>query len=310
MLFFLPKSVKGIISVILYFFNTLCCFLFLLPIITLKLIVPIPFIRKWCNIYLDRVASLWISINNWNTRLTKKINWHISGLDTLNTKNWYLVISNHQSWVDILVLQKIFNHKIPFLKFFLKKELIWVPILGLAWWGLDYPFMKRYPKSLLRRKPHLKGKDIEITRRACQKFKDKPVSIMNFVEGTRFTVDKHKEQSSPYSNLLRPKSGGIAFVLAAMGDQIGNILNVTIVYPTEKKSFWQFVCGEVTDIIVSVEVLPVYDHLIGDYFEDQKFKESFQNTLNDLWAQKEQKIKVMKQEWIKLKDQPKRLNAN
>ncbi|KPA19624.1 acyltransferase [Candidatus Magnetomorum sp. HK-1] len=237
MLRFLPGPVKGVFSLILYFFNTVFCFSFIFPLSLIKLIIPIPLIRKWCNIYLDKLATLWISINGWNIKLTKKINWHVTGLDTLDTKNWYLVVSNHQSWVDILVLQKIFNHKIPFLKFFLKKELIWVPILGLAWWGLDYPFMKRYPKSLIKKKPHLKGKDIEITRRACNKFKDKPVSIMNFVEGTRFTAEKHAQQSSPYSNLLRPKSGGIAFVLAAMGEQIENILNVTIVYPEEKNLF-------------------------------------------------------------------------
>jgi len=297
MLYFLPGPLKGIISIIIYFFNTAICSFFLYPVALIKFIVPNKKFRKYCNIFLDNLSTFWISVNTWNIKLTKKIRWHVSGIDMLNTKSWYLVISNHQSWVDILVLQKVFNHKIPFLKFFLKKELIWVPILGLAWWGLDFPFMKRYSKSLLKKKPHLKGKDIEITRRACQKFKDKPVSVMNFVEGTRFTPEKHDHQSSPHLNLLKPKSGGIAFVLAAMGDQIQNILNVTIVYPGEKKSFWQFTCGHVNDIIVSVEVLPVYDYLIGDYFEDMQFRQTFQEYLNQLWAQKDEKITTLKHKW-------------
>ncbi|MBF0452627.1 MAG: acyltransferase [Candidatus Magnetomorum sp.] len=310
MLHFLPGFVKGIMSVILYFFNTVLCASFLIPISLIKFIIPHPRVRKYCNIVLDSLATCWISVNSWNIRLTKKVRWHVSGIDMLDSQNWYLVISNHQSWVDILVLQKVFNHQIPFLKFFLKKELIWVPILGLAWWGLDFPFMKRYPKSLLKKKPHLKGKDIEITRRACSKFKDKPVSVMNFVEGTRFTPEKHEQQSSPYKNLLKPKSGGIAFVLAAMGDHIQNILNVTIVYPGKKKSFWQFVCGDVNDIIVSVEVLPVYDHLIGDYFGDQAFKQSFQNYLNQLWAQKDNKMNMLKDEWCMITEKALQLKSN
>ena len=297
MLRFFPGPVKGIISAIIYFLNTAICAIFLYPVALIKLLIPYHRVRKWANIVLDKLGTYWISANSWNIHLTKNIRWHVTGIDKLSKNNWYLVIANHQSWVDILVLQYIFNRKIPFLKFFLKKELIWVPILGLAWWALDFPFMKRYSRSLIEKKPHLKGKDIEITRRACQKFKDKPVSIMNFVEGTRFTVDKHKKQSSPYNHLLRPKSGGIAFVLAAMGDHIQNILNVTIVYPRTKKSFWQFICGEVTDIIVSVEVLPVLDYLIGDYFEDPDFKKSFQQSINALWDQKDKKMQTLYDEW-------------
>ena len=310
MLRYLPGPLKGIISVIIYFFNTILCAIFLFPVALVKLFIPHHRVRRKCNAVLDQLGSYWISVNSWNIHLTKQIRWHVTGTDTLDNDNWYLVIANHQSWVDILVLQHIFNRKIPFLKFFLKKELIWVPILGLAWWALDFPFMKRYAKSLIEKKPHLKGKDIEITRRACQKFKGKPVSVMNFVEGTRFTSDKHRQQSSPYNHLLRPKSGGIAFVLAAMGDYIHNILNVTIIYPASKKSFWQFVCGEVTDIIVSVEVLPVYDRLIGDYFDDPEFKKAFQDSINALWAQKDTKIQMLYDEWEILFGAPHQLKSN
>jgi len=310
MLRFLPGPVKGIVSLIIYVMNTIFFSCFLFPVAFIKLIFPHRHIRQRCNILLDAIATSWISVNSWNIRLTKDVHWHVTGVDTLDNKSWYLVIANHQSWVDILVLQKVFNHKIPFLKFFLKKELIWVPILGLAWWALDYPFMKRYPKSLLKKKPHLKGKDIEITRQACQKFRDKPVSIMNFLEGTRFSSSKHRQQDSPYNHLLRPKSGGIAFVLAAMGDQIQNILNVTIVYPGEKKSFWQFVCGEVTDIIVSVEVLPVNDHLKGDYFDDLSFRTEFQEHVNMLWAQKDRKMQMLYDEWAILSQEAHPLKSN
>ena len=56
---------------------------------------------------------------------------------------------------------------------------------------------------------------------------------MNFLEGTRFTAAKHAKQESPYRYLLKPKAGGIAFVLAAMDGKIEKMVNVTIAYRAE-----------------------------------------------------------------------------
>jgi len=184
--------------------------------------------QSWMTYLLDACAVSWISVNNFTTRLFTRIRWHISGLDRLSRKDWYLVLANHQSWADILVLQNVFNRKIPFIKFFLKKELIYVPVIGLCWWALDFPFMKRYSKAFLQRNPHLQGKDIETTRKACRKFRFKPAAIMNFVEGTRFTREKHDKQQEPYQNMLKPKAGGAAFVLGAMVGQLHKILDITI----------------------------------------------------------------------------------
>ncbi len=192
------------------------------------------------------------------------------------------------------MLQKVLFRKIPFLKFFLKKELIWVPILGLAWWALDYPFMKRYSEAFLKKHPHLKGKDVETTRAACEKFKTIPVSVMNFVEGTRFTREKHDKQNSPFKHLLKPKAGGISFVLAAMGEELKSMVNVTIVYPNcNDKSFWAFLCGRVTEIVVRVDTVPIEKDIIGDYTQDEKFRERFQDWLNALWTQKDSTIEAL-----------------
>ena len=149
----------------------------------------------------------------------------------LHRDGHYLVLANHQSWVDIPVLQKCFNRRIPLLRFFLKSQLFWVPLMGLAWWALDFPFMKRYTREQVERRPELAGRDIASTRRACEKFRSIPVAVMNFIEGTRFTPAKHAAQQSPYRHLLKPKSGGVAFVIDAMGDGLQAILDVTIVYP-------------------------------------------------------------------------------
>ena len=225
----LLKQVRGSLSLLFYTLNTVFWCLPLFILVVAKALVPIEPWRRGCSRILNAIAENWIGINGLNQKLTSHTRWDIQGTEALKRSDWYLVLSNHQSWVDILVLQRIFNRKIPFLKFFIKKELFWFPILGQAWWALDFPFIKRYSRDFLLKNPHLKGKDLEITRNACKKFKKIPVSIMNFVEGTRFTSEKHSRQNAPYRHLLRPKAGGIAFVLGAMGDQIHRILDVTIV---------------------------------------------------------------------------------
>jgi 1-acyl-sn-glycerol-3-phosphate acyltransferase len=294
MITFLPSPITGGISVLIYFLNTVLWCTLLFGIAFLKLVAPVRVWRGLCDRMLNGIANAWIAVNNWSMQLTRRIQWDVIGLEGLDRNGWYLVLANHQSWTDILVLQKIFHRRAPFLKFFLKKELIWVPILGLAWWALDFPFMKRYSRARLEKHPHLAGKDIEITRKACQKFKTIPVSIMNFVEGTRFTSEKHRKQASPYAGLLRPRAGGIAFVLAAIGEQFHGILDVTIAYPQEgPKGFWAFLCGRLTQIKVRVRSLPIRKELLGDYDRDPEFRRRFQEWLNAVWAEKDRTMAAL-----------------
>lgn len=258
MVYALLGAVRGSLSLILYILNTVFWCILLYVLAAAKAAVPLKSWRLRCSRMLNAIAENWIWVNNQNQRLMAgNTRWEVQGIETLERSEWYLVLANHQSWVDILVLQRIFHRKIPFLKFFIKKELLWFPFLGQAWWAMDFPFVKRYTKSYLQKKPHLKGKDLEITRKACRKFKKMPVSIMNFVEGTRFTNEKHRRQQSPYSHLLQPKAGGIAFVLGSMGEQIHRVLDVTIVYPDGVTSFWALLCGKIREIKVHVRSLPV-----------------------------------------------------
>jgi len=290
MLRFLPPRILGVFSMFLLTLNTLFWAVFLFPVALIRLILPKEAWRERCADALKAIGLSWISFNNMGLSLTKEIHWDVKGIENLKAEDWYLVLSNHQTWVDILVLQKVFHKKIPFLKFFLKKELIWVPIMGLAWWALDFPFMKRYSKEFIRKNPEYAGKDIEITRNACKKFKYTPISVMNFVEGTRFATEKHKTQKSPFINLLRPKAGGIAFVLSAMNGHLRNILNVTIVYPQGAKDFWSFLCTDSIEIMVRVECIPITSDLVGDYTNDEGFRGYFQKWLNDLWIEKDRYI--------------------
>ncbi len=289
----LPEAVRGSLSLMLYILNTVFWCIPLFALAAVKAAVPLESWMRSCSRMLNAIAENWIWVNNQNQKLLGKTLWDVQGINSLERSQWYLVLANHQSWVDILVLQRIFHRKIPFLKFFIKKELIWLPILGQAWWAMDFPFVKRYPKSYLQKRPHLVGKDLAMTRKACQKFKKIPISVMNFVEGTRFTNEKHRKQQSPFSYLLRPKAGGIALVFDSMGEQIHRVLDVTIVYPDGVSSFWALLCGKIRKIKVRVRSLPMKAELIGDYTNDKHFREELQNWLNSLWAEKNQHIEEM-----------------
>ena len=295
----LLHSLNGALSALLYGLNTLFWVPLVLALAVLKLLVPLKPWRTFMTYLLDACAVGWISVNNFNQRLFSRTTLEVSGLEGLARNDWYLVIANHQSWVDILLLQRVFNREVPFLKFFLKQQLIWVPFLGLAWWALDFPFMRRYSKSFLAKNPHLKGKDMETTKKACEKFQYKPTSIMNFVEGTRFTKEKHTRQVSPFKHLLKPKAGGIAFVLNAMGGQLHHLIDVTIFYPAGTPSFWDFINGSVSKIKLHVDVKPLKDLFpedikVMDYFENPEQRARFQQWLNQQWQAKDQRLENWK----------------
>ena len=286
--------IHSVLSIMLYTINTLIWFVPIFFCGLLKLI-PIKPMQKLLSWVAKQCATIWVSVNSINQRLFTPTKINVTGLEETKLKDWYLVIANHQSWVDILVLQRVFNRKIPFLNFFLKKELIYVPILGLCWWALDFPFMTRTSKAQLKKNPKLRGKDIETTRKACEKFKEMPVSIVNFVEGTRFTTQKHARQNSPFPHLLKPKAGGIAFVMQAMGEQISKVVNVTIHYPDGIPTFMDFAGGKVKQINVHVDIRPVSEELIGDYTGDSEFRVGFQSELNRLWEEKEHTLLQLEQ---------------
>ena len=259
-----------------------------------KALLPFDRVRRACNPLLTGLAESWIAFNGWLWDRFTHTGLHVQSDAVLHSDGHYLVLANHQSWVDILVLQKVFNRRIPLLRFFLKRQLVWVPLLGLAWWALDFPFMGRYTKKQIARDPALARRDIDATRRACEKFRAIPVSIMNFVEGTRFTPAKHAAQGAPYQHLLKPKSGGVAFVLDAMGDGLQAILDVTIAYPGGRPSLLDLLADRVPEVRVQVRQRPIPQAMVrGDYQNDRGFRVQFQQWMNGLWQDKDAEIARM-----------------
>jgi len=213
----------------------------------------------------------------------------------ISKRKWYLILSNHVSYLDIIMLIDFCATRIPPPKFFLKKELIWTPVVGLAAWAMDMPFMRRYSKAFVEKHPHLKGKDIETTKRSCSKYIDTPTTVINFVEGTRFTNEKRLRTNSPFSHLLRPKAGGIAFTLAVMGELFSDILDISIAYPNSTHPMMDMLKGDMAHIIIDVRTISTDDTIIGDYFDDENFRGQFQKWLNQVWLDKNERIKS----WMK-----------
>ena len=291
MLNFLPAPLVGVLASLLLALNCLFWVPILLVFAVLRLVIPIGAVRRWLAAVLLFIAEAWIACNSAWMTLTQRTAWDVEGVEGLDYRSWYLVNCNHQSWVDILVLQHLFNRRIPLLKFFLKQQLMWVPVMGLAWWALDFPFMRRHSEEYLKKHPEMRAKDQETTRKACAKFAQIPTSVMNFLEGTRFTPAKHARQQSPYQHLLKPKAGGIALALNAMGDKFRSILDVTIVYPDGAPTFWHFLCGRVKRIVVRVQSVPVpRDLATGDYAGDPAVRDAFQKWVQQLWLAKDAQI--------------------
>lgn len=294
----MPPWLTGTLTCLMMLFFTLIGIGPMLVIGLMKALIPVPAFRRGCSRAVMWIAETWAQSIKWAfNRMTPTV-WDIRCDTQLNPQHSYLVVCNHQSWVDIPALLQAFNRKTPYFKFFLKKELIWVPFLGLAFWALDYPFMKRYSKAHLLRNPHDQGKDLEITRQACAKFRNLPVTVVNFLEGTRFTPGKHRLQASPFKHLLKPKSGGIAFVMAALGEQMSSLLDVTVLYPEGRPpGFWALLCGKVDRVVVDIRQVQLSSALFaGDYSNDPVFRAEFQRWVNQLWKDKDQRLLALRDE--------------
>jgi 1-acyl-sn-glycerol-3-phosphate acyltransferase len=273
---------------VLFGINTLLHVPLLLLAALFKALLPVPQLRPGFNHTLEGIAASWIACNTLLIRTLTHTRMVLQMPDGLDPRGHYLVIANHQSWVDIPVLQAALSRRIPLLRFFLKSQLFWVPLLGMAWWALDFPFMKRYSRATLARRPELAGRDVAATRRACAKFKDLPVAIMNFAEGTRFTPAKQQAQASPFRNLLKPKAGGIAFVLDAMGSALHAVLDVTIVYPAARPTFADLFADRIPAIHVTIIERPIPHEIIaGNYAQDAAAREPMQRWINQLWSEKD-----------------------
>ena len=281
-------AITLLLSIVLTILVTIFCSVPIIIAGIVKLLFPVPIIWRKVSSFCDFMMFCWCEGLALLLHLNPHLQWEVHGLEGLSKKNWYLLICNHRSWADIVVLCVLFRKHIPMNKYFLKQQLAWVPFLGLACWSLDMPFMKRYSRAYLLRHPERRGKDVETTRHSCEKFRLHPTTIVNFVEGSRFTQEKHQQTHSTFQNLLPPKAAGIAMALNVLGKQFDKLLNVTLCYPdNNRQPFFDMLSGKLTRIVVHVDLQPIADELHGDYINDKSFKRHFQQWLNSLWQEKD-----------------------
>jgi 1-acyl-sn-glycerol-3-phosphate acyltransferase len=295
MLTFLPQPVLASIMLVLLCVNTVFWSIPVYACILVKLLTPEGSrARDAVSKLAAEFAQTWAVINVWMCDHFLVLDFDVRIDAPLSRKGQYLVCANHQTWNDIFVVMKTFGRRAPFFKFFIKQQLIWVPVLGGVWWGLDFPFMKRHTPEQIAKNPALKGQDLETTRRACARYRNQPVMILNFLEGTRFTPAKHDKQQSPYRHLLKPRAGGFAFTLGALGERLNSLLDVTIVYPEGAKGFWQFLGGRVRRVRVDVRQLTIpKEFYAGSYENDPAFRERFRGWIEQLWADKDRRMEEM-----------------
>ena len=246
-----------------------------------------------------QITNSWLSVNNWLIdHVLPNTQWDISIDENLqlSMQGRYLMTCNHQSWVDTTVNQYFGLTRMPLTRFFTKWELIFIPFVGQAFKILGFPMMKRHSKAQIEKKPALKDRDMQEARKACQQLLSQPFTLLNYLEGTRFTQEKHDQQQSPYQHLLKPKAGGLALALNILGDQIDALVDMTIVYPDGVPGYSEFWLGEVPRIAVNLRKIHIPDWILGgNYEDDAEYRERFQQWVHELWLEKDQLIESIQQ---------------
>lgn len=303
MLNFLPGPLLFLINLVLFAADAI---LLATPVVVLgivRFLLPLKSVATVIEKIDYYIYWLW-SINSKHIiLLTNNIKFHISGDEPLGPGKSCVVISNHKSWIDILMLTTVFEAKIPITKFFMKKNLIYIPFIGLACYALGMPFLRRYPKEKILKNPKLRAKDIETTKRACRDFVDYPASLVSYVEGTRYTHKKAEKYHSPYKNLMPPKYTGLGVAISEIGKDIECIYNLTFYYPDLKKpGFLELLLGRVKHVYARIEVIRSEEIPQGNYLEDNQFKQEFSSYIQNLWDQKDLVLEEFKADYAKLKN--------
>jgi 1-acyl-sn-glycerol-3-phosphate acyltransferase len=287
---------RGVAISILLFFNLLLWGSLVLLGGLVKLLMPTKPSRTRAVRALAWLAEHWVAGNDAIFDMLLPTKWEISGIEGTRYDGRYLIISNHISWVDIFAVQRAFHGHAAFIRFFLKHQLIWSPIVGQACAALEFPFMRRYSPEYLEQHPEKRGKDLETARRLCRRYRFIPVAILNFVEGTRFSRDKHADQDSPYRHLLRPRVGGVAFALASLGENLDAMFDVTIAYPRHDITMWQFATGRVEKITIHARRLDVpAEFMTSAVTEPGDVRERFKVWIDQRWREKDAQLDALLQ---------------
>ncbi|MCW8347255.1 acyltransferase [Vibrio sp. ZSDZ65] len=290
------SNLRLLINSLLVILNTAVTAVVVSTLSIIKLILPLHPVQKTMTSLANKQMWVWATVNLWLLNVNNNIDWQIEGGEELTPEQWYMLLSNHLSWTDIVIISSVMKDRMPMCKFLLKQSLLYVPFVGLACWGLDMPFMKRHSQAYLVKHPERRNDDFNAIKKACKKFQHVPTTMISFVEGTRYSPEKVQTGKTPYRHLLKPKTGGVAFTLNAMNQLLDGVVDITLAYPENRESpFEDLLKGRLTKVVVKIEVYPMDENLNGDYFKDKAFKRRFHHWLNALWKRKDETLESIYQ---------------
>lgn len=223
--------------------NLLIGFCVLVPIAIVSLLLPFEFVSRACFFLVKHLYRWCVWVDSFWMQQVVGIKLSVDG--EANTHPAPVVICNHQSWFDIPLIQDVISKDGPMIKFLIKQELAWVPIIGWICLVLDFPRLNR-SKQIGDRKA-----DFSIIEKTT-KSHGKQGALLIFPEGTRYTANKHLSQASPYQHLLKPKAGGMK-IIKKNTDPATPLIDITINYGEKQPHIWRCLHGNPRHIHINIE---------------------------------------------------------
>jgi 1-acyl-sn-glycerol-3-phosphate acyltransferase len=285
----LARLPLGLIAAIIIISATALLPVLVISFFALKFIIPTRALRqKYVENFIYKMPYLWCMLTKKTILLSTFGYWDFPDTSALSKGKHYLIIANHQSWFDIIVIAISTYKKVPPYRFFMKRELLWqLPIAGLMCKILGFPFLKRHTRAEIKQDPSLRENDITTTRKACASFKDYPTTFVNFSEGTRFTQAKHNAGKSRFKYLLNPRPRGCSIILSELKNQIAGIIDLTICYSDKKPCILKLFFGKTKHIRCNLALLPLTADLAGNFSQDEKYRTHFQGWMEKRWQIKD-----------------------
>lgn len=275
------QVLKGLIAVAFLVSATVLCCLAIYLLAVVRMLTPVRQARSALTGSMDGIVTCWVSGNAWLIRLLRLIEIKTTIEGVLDNRSiWWILTSNHQSWSDVIIIQVALLNLAPPIKFFTKRELIWVPFVGLAMWLLRFPYVQRHMSESSGRNSSVYEKNRRNMSRAAEQFLHRPISVLSFLEGTRFTAGKHQSQSSPFRHLLVPRTGGLLFTINALGSKTSKIVDLTLNYEGAVPGFWDLLCGRCKAVNIFIQPVEMTD-------QTQSNPKEF---VNDLWKRKDDRL--------------------
>ena len=224
--------------------NLFIGFLLLLPVAIISWLLPLPLVSRSCSFLVKRIYRAAVQLDSFWMQRVVGIELVVNGPATIDQSP--VVICNHQSWFDIPLVQEVISGNGPIVRFLIKREIAWVPIIGWICLAMNFPRLRRSQNSQTRQS------DFSIIQQASKNHADDSGALLIFPEGTRFTEAKKAQQQAPYQRLLKPKAGGLK-VIKNHFDKNASLIDITINYHQAGVKIWNCLHGNPRKITITLD---------------------------------------------------------